>query len=217
VAEVSTHLSFYRKSAARATVCRLAPAISIHIWTGLYYDTIKFNRGGNELHLFVTGGIGAGKSTILKRLLQMDARSVFGFVTEKGPVTASGRTISLRPAAGGEGRAIALCRSERDFETDTAALETFGIALLSGIPDGTLVLMDELGFLESQSPAFCAQVLRLLDRNVTVLGAIKPLPLPFLDAVRGHPKVRVVPVTPQTREEAFAIAKGLFFEPSFSR
>lgn len=163
------------------------------------------------MHLFITGGIGAGKSTILRRILQKDTRPLFGFVTEKGPVTPKGRTIYLRPAGGGEGRAIALCRSESEFETDVFALETFGTALLSNIPDGALVLMDELGFLESRSEAFCRQVLRFLDRNVTILGAIKPLKLPFLDAVRNHSKVRVVEVTHETRRQAQTLAEELFF------
>ncbi|MGI6193486.1 MAG: nucleoside-triphosphatase [Christensenellales bacterium] len=169
------------------------------------------------MHLFVTGEIGAGKSTILKKILQKDGRIPYGFLTEKGPATPSGREIFLRPATGGEGKVIARCVSETSFETDVETLETFGVALLSNVPDGALVLMDELGFLESRAPSFCEQVLRMLDRNVTVLGAIKPLALPFLNAVRNHPKVRVITVTPKNRDAALRLAEQLLFQPANSK
>ena len=165
------------------------------------------------MHLFITGGVGSGKSTIIRRILKKVRRPVYGFLTEKGPASPLGKEITMRPAAGGNGRVVAVCQSETTFLTDVAALEEFGTELLSDIPDGALVLMDELGFFESSAPAFCEQVLKTLNRNVTVLGAIKPLPLPFLDSVRNHPRVRIVTVSPETRDAALAFAEEWFFGP----
>lgn len=165
------------------------------------------------MHLFLTGAVGAGKSTIIRSILQRTRRPVYGFITEKGPESPLGREITMLPAGGGNGRLIAVCRSESDFFADVAALDEFGTRLLSDLPDGALVVMDELGFLESRAAAFCDQVQKILDRNVTVLGAVKPLPLPFLDAVRNHPNVRLVSVTPETRDLALALAQELFFGP----
>lgn len=165
------------------------------------------------MHLFITGGIGSGKSTIIKSILQRARRPVYGFVTQKGPESPLGSEIRMFPAGGGAGFPIAVCRSENEFFADVAALDEFGTSLLLNIPDGALVLMDELGFLESKAAAFREQVLNTLNRNVTVLGAIKPLPLSFLDAVRNHPNVRLVTVTPETRSQALSLAQELFFGP----
>ncbi len=163
------------------------------------------------MHLFITGEIGAGKSTIVNSILQKVHCPVYGFTTKRGSITPLGSDVFMYPASGGEGRAIAVCRSHKEFSADLDALNEFGMSLLAGIPDGALVLMDELGFLEGKATAFCKQVLKTLDRNVTVLGAIKPLPDPFLDSVRAHPHVRLVKVTPQTRNAARSLAEGLFF------
>lgn len=63
-----------------------------------------------------------------------------------------------------------------------------------------LLIMDELGTMERQSPAFCGAVLRALDSGVPVLGVIKPRSSDLLDAVRAHPRVKVVTVTRENRE-----------------
>jgi len=66
---------------------------------------------------------------------------------------------------------------------------------------GSIVVMDELGFLESQSKAFCEKVLEVLGQEVTVLGVIKPKNLPFLNQVREHPKVLLYTLTEDNRQE----------------
>ena len=78
----------------------------------------------------------------------------------------------------------------------------WGVALLeqAGPP---LILMDELGFMENEAHVFQQKVLEILDGNIPVLGVIKPQSFPFLDKVRNHPKVKVLDITTENREEKF--------------
>ena len=161
--------------------------------------------------IFVTGPVGVGKSTLLKRVIDFCAHEskIYGFCTEK--VSDSGRTGSLGkvfiyPALGppcqDDEHCVADILSLNSFNIHTAVFETRGIALLSDIPQGSVVMMDELGFLESTAPEFCKKVFEIISGNYIVLGAIKPVARPFLDAVRTNPSVSLFEITEQNRDSA---------------
>ncbi|MBR4869427.1 MAG: hypothetical protein IKU12_01455, partial [Oscillospiraceae bacterium] len=65
------------------------------------------------------------------------------------------------------------------------------------------------------SPVFQAAVLSALEGPLPVLGVIKPRSTPFLDAVRSHPKVRVLEVTPETRDALLQQLLNQSFEDLF--
>ena len=68
----------------------------------------------------------------------------------------------------------------------------------------SLVLMDELGFLENDALAFQEAVLRGLDGDAPVLAAIKPKDTEFLCRVREHPKAEVFWIDEQNRDALYA-------------
>lgn len=81
------------------------------------------------------------------------------------------------------------------------AFDAAGTALLERKGPFDLLLMDELGRMELRSPGFRSAVLRALDGDTPVLGVIKPEHNEFLDAVRAHPKVKVLELTAENRDE----------------
>lgn len=171
--------------------------------------------------IFVTGAIGVGKSTLLRRVISTctSNRDIYGFRTEK--VSASGKAgetgrVFIYPATGQPVWDIEHCVAELtasgSFILHKEVFETLGVALLSDIPNRAIVLMDELGFLESTAPKFCEKVLDTLRQDCLILGAIKPLAIPFLDVVREYPDVTLFGVTEQNRnivaEELMSVVRA---------
>lgn len=72
------------------------------------------------------------------------------------------------------------------------------------VPNGHIVLLDEVGFMEASSKAFCSAVLSLLDGDIPVLAAVKDKEIPFLEQVRNHPKGKCFYITEENRDELFA-------------
>lgn len=150
------------------------------------------------MHVFITGERGVGKTTLLRQIIShFPKEKIYGFYTRK---------ISLEDEEGEKGaifmfsagasqekcHVVARFWGSEGKKVFSQTFDTFGVTLLENIPEGSLVIMDELGFLESSSPKFQEKVLEVLDQKVMVLGVIKPNIIPFLEKVRQHPRVRMV-------------------------
>lgn len=159
------------------------------------------------LHLLITGEIGVGKSFLVQRLLKHNQRTVRGFVTRwmsSDEKIKSG--VYIFPAA----TETYLCTAQNCVATcdkpgfniiHPEVFETYGVELLS-IPktqNKGLIVMDELGFMESDSPLFCKTVLNVLDGSVPVLAVVKKKETLFLDEVRAHKNTELYCVTPENR------------------
>jgi nucleoside-triphosphatase THEP1 len=160
--------------------------------------------------IFLTGKIGAGKSTIIKAVIYALRVPVGGFVTERvfaapgaprGPQTArppgsdtsgvdtpgvgprrGGRKItgfSIRDIATGRTAPVAHFDENGNLCPHPEGFETVGVeAVLSPLRDAPagavrLMVMDELGFLERDSPRFQDAVFKALRSPLPVLGTLK--------------------------------------------
>ncbi len=155
--------------------------------------------GEDDMHLFLTGEIQVGKSTAIKRFLRASGAVACGFRTFW-----DGGALKIAPygAAPSAGETVAL-KGEKGLTVLPHAFDAASERLFD-VPEGAdLMIMDELGFLESADPMFQRRVLDSLELPITVLGVIKPAGNAFLDKVRAHPRVRTVLVTPGNREEVY--------------
>ena len=119
------------------------------------------------MNVIVTGNIGSGKSTAIRRILAMLDEPVYGFWTEKRPPEADGSApVYLHgcrsPLQFGESCRIGICR-DRHAEANPTVFESLGVACLTGIPRGSLILMDEIGVMENRAPQFQTAIFALLD------------------------------------------------------
>ena len=80
-----------------------------------------------------------------------------------------------------------------------------GVSLLKHTADCDILLMDEIGVQEDGAAEFHRAVLDCLDGDVPVLGVVRSKAGILTDAVRAHPKVKVVEVTPENRPEIFEL------------
>ena len=165
-------------------------------------------------HIVLWGQRGVGKSTLARRLLEDWSGPVRGFITRASLPDADGfRSIYLHAADDPTPMEQTCNRIGRTNRTEhTMWPEVFdglGVELLRAQP-GSLILMDELGFLEQDAAGFRRQVLRCLDGNIPVLAVIKhKTHIPFLQEIRTHPRVQLYQVTAENRDDLPAVLSPL--------
>ena len=153
-----------------------------------------------RMKLLLTGLPGAGKSTIVRAMLSASGRDPRGFYTAKGAPAEDGSVpVFLRPASG-EGGPRRVGRVYPDRAEGCPEAFDASAALLEGIPEGSLVVMDELGFMENRAEVFKARVLAVLAGDYDIIAVIKPRSTPFLDAVRAVGGVELVGIDETDRE-----------------
>ena len=162
-------------------------------------------------HILIMGDIGVGKSTLISRLLSCTHRPVCGFYTREHGFGQDKKDFFLHDAKlpqrdlffTDENR-IATC-FPKTVEVQPEVFDNQGVNCLQDLHPNGIVVMDELGFLESRSPRFQRRVLEVLDGDIPVLAAVKSREdIPFLELVKAHPKATVFHITPDNREELFA-------------
>ena len=162
-------------------------------------------------HIILRGPRGVGKSTLIRRLLEAAGANAGGFLTKKADPDADGVTqIHIYPASlpeaqrrPAEGRCIGACRAGRMLYRRAETFDTLGVEYLNDTAGRNVLVMDELGFMESEALAFQQALLRALDGELPVLAAVKDKEVPFLREVCAHPNAIVRDITPDNRDALF--------------
>ena len=161
------------------------------------------------MHALIVGDRGVGKSTLIRRVLRELDCPVSGFETKKeahleDPLL--GCPIYIYEAGKPHRRSaenfIGYHR-QTDAAAVTAAFDRYAPRLRSPMPEAAVVELDELGFLEARSGAFCQAVLGLLDGDRPVIAAVKDRDDPFLNAIRAHPAARCFHITEENRDALY--------------
>ena len=163
-------------------------------------------------HIFLTGQIQVGKSTLLRKVLTgLSSVRVGGFRT----VTASDLdgalgSVYLVPAALDPPLFSEADRVAIRFGGNRGAVgypEVFdraGIAALRDAEKADLIVMDEIGFLEADAAGFRVRIGDLLDGDTPILGVVRQQGETAQQRmIRMHPKVRVIEVTKENRDSLY--------------
>lgn len=74
-----------------------------------------------------------------------------------------------------------------------------GVEILNSSGDYDLILMDEIGFMETRALKFNRRVLEIPDSDVPVIGVVKPMMKGLPLDVKNHPDTTVLEVTVENR------------------
>lgn len=161
------------------------------------------------MHVFLTGPVQIGKSTLIAAALDaLQPERLGGFRTVSAKPEADGsRPVYLHPAAAqdllcGAQNRVGIRRPELGIASFPDAFETAGMDALKGAEDCDLVLMDEIGRMERHADTYSARIRTLLDGCV---------PHPRRGAEKGrhpaspppsgsHPNVRLIEVSEENRD-----------------
>ena len=159
------------------------------------------------MHIFLTGEIQIGKSTIINKVLRELGVIPGGFLTYYGCDRAC------------ENRSLYICgawESKCEIPTNqivqftngipavnTDKFNTYGSQLIrESRKRSSIIIMDECGTLESQALEFQAEVLDCLNGSIPVLGVIKKSErLVWTEQIKSHPNVEVLFVDKSNRDQ----------------
>lgn len=167
-------------------------------------------------HIFITGKIQTGKSTTINRALENHNLILGGYRTVSSlrdryydsyvHMLRVDRYEPLAPHNRALYRQVIYGRTY--FHINHEIYEEKGVSLLRNLPDDCqLVLIDEIGKREKYCTKFRQALWDILDGDIPVLGVVQIRPDGFLDKIRNHPKVELVTLTEENREEVLTYIK----------
>jgi Predicted nucleotide kinase len=153
-------------------------------------------------NLFLTGYKGIGKSTLLKKVIGHLDCTIGGFIVR--PIFVQGGLafdmVSLYDGAGGNIFAV-LDGYGKITDVYTKVFDKSGVEILDkSFAFKDLIVMDELGFLESDAGLFKKCVFDILDSKKPVLGVLKKYDSQFLNTIRERQDTKIIEVTAYNRD-----------------
>ena len=157
------------------------------------------------MKIFLTGAVGAGKTTVIRRCLENYHGPIGGFRSYKTPREGTVADIWLAEAQNPEIRHRVAHIENGRREVWPQVFDAAGTAMLKKITANTpgIVLMDEIGFLESQAPLFQKEIVRILALDIPVLGVLRTMeePPPFLAQLHARQDITKLWVDDETRDD----------------
>ncbi len=155
------------------------------------------------MHVFLLGPKNIGKSTIIKKVIATltteQKIKVGGFSTYPG----IGDDMDIYISAFNDTRKYEIKNkvAKRNIYGATGIPDVFnslGMSILQN-SKSDLICMDELGFLEQDAPLFQNIILKCLGEDIPILGVIKDTPIFWLNSIKYHPNVELIPITLENR------------------
>lgn len=161
------------------------------------------------MKILLCGDINSGKSTLIEKLVADMGEKARGYITVRMPEGSDGKSYVYlydiaNPPENIEDAQVIMSISDAIVERHPEYMDSLAAEYLREIPEGSLVVMDEIGTLESAAPVFQRQVMRILSGNYRVFASVKAQNTEFLRAVRRHPDCELYIITPENRNDLYA-------------
>ncbi len=155
--------------------------------------------------LLLTGPPGAGKTTVIRAILERWPGAAGGFFTQEVRGEGGRQGFRLVTLDGREAQLAGIDLPSRErvgrYRVDLRVLETLALeAIETATRAGHLVVIDELGPMELLARQFRMAVIAALDSPAPVLGTIMRGRQPFADTVKARPGVTLVDVRRENQD-----------------
>ncbi|MDK2808540.1 MAG: nucleoside-triphosphatase [Clostridiales bacterium] len=158
------------------------------------------------MHVFLTGDIQVGKTTIIQKVLSRIKGKIGGFETYFG----SDRGLLDRYLYMSEAGQPRCCDEEhavvrfRKGEAPSTNIERFDICGTNWIKkarqEASIIVMDECGNLENEAHCFQREIRMALNGETPILGVVKQNSTGWTKSIRDHERVILLSVTKENRE-----------------
>lgn len=155
-------------------------------------------------NIFLTGQIQIGKSTVLKKVIEMlrfnFAVNIGGICTFHVP---ENRHIFIRrfndqPLSDYAHRAATW--QHNHMMSHTEIFNQFGNLLTTDITNSDIIVLDELGFLEKEADAFTSAVFSCLASPIPCIGILRKAYIPWQRPIYDNPDNLIIEVTMANRQ-----------------
>ncbi|MBN2794113.1 MAG: hypothetical protein JXR88_01805 [Clostridia bacterium] len=157
------------------------------------------------MKIILTGERGVGKSTILQKVIEELALKPVGFKTNKVDLISNSK-VFISPYLEALNMDQHLCvailekNNRISFPND---FDAFALNHLDLDPQ-TWMVMDEIGFLESDAMLFKNKIISLFNSEQKILAVVKEHPDLFLKALLEIKETKVYHVTSENREKIYS-------------
>jgi len=157
------------------------------------------------MNYFLTGLPKAGKTTLLKKVVEKLQRPAGGFFTEEIKENDIRVGFMIATLSGIKGvlshkNSKSRCRVGK-YGVEVSTLDSLGVKEIEeALRDKKLLVIDEIGKMELFSERFKEAVWKALDSENPVLGTIMAKKNPFADRVKKRNDIEVLEVKQENRE-----------------
>ncbi|KPK99722.1 MAG: hypothetical protein AMJ91_06665 [candidate division Zixibacteria bacterium SM23_73_3] len=160
------------------------------------------------MNYLLTGHPGAGKTTIIKKLVEKLKLPAGGFYTEEIREDNMRMGFAVVTLSGFKG-----VLAHRDFKSrykvgkygvGVYTLNRIGVKEIQMcLMEKKIIVIDEIGKMELLSPQFQGVVEKALDADNPVLGTVTLAHHPFAQKVKARDDVKIIEVTKENRDKVF--------------
>jgi len=154
--------------------------------------------------ILITGDRGIGKSRVIKKLWNViietfPSKEITGFFTRIEKTGENKRFLTFNIIGDKEHLILAHSNSE-GMCVEEGAFEKAASSVKNIKSHGKILIIDELGYLESQSIKFQTEVLELISHASLSIIVVRKMKTPFLDQIRSSDNSVLFEVTAENRE-----------------
>lgn len=159
------------------------------------------------MHIFLTGEIQVGKSTVINKTIRLLEIKYGGFKTYFGhDRNSENKTLYINSADESkefnEDKILVQFIEGKSPFVNIQKFNTYGCQLIRDArKKSDLILMDECGKFESKALDFQSEIYKTLDESKPVLGVVRLSSKGWTDRIRNHPKVKIITVTKENRNQ----------------
>jgi nucleoside-triphosphatase THEP1/trans-aconitate methyltransferase len=163
-------------------------------------------------NIFLTGNLQVGKTTLINKIIAaLPATRISGFRTSRYYHEHKLKGFYIEDINDEskelKDKFIGRCINEDHWVSIPSTFDSYGTQVMERClnDQSDLIVMDELGFFESDAARFQAAVFRVLDADKPVLGVLKQKETPFLRQVRHREDVTVYEINEDNRDRLFPV------------